>query len=116
MFAKIQRFFESLLGQSKPLDERRRHKRKERRTPLLLQPLDQDLTPSDKSVKGMSLDFSQSGVGFSCTCEKKLECAYISVTIIEDQYSAIGRIRHSRETDTKGTFLYGVEFLNDQEE
>lgn len=116
MLSKIQRFFGSLFGQSKKTPaERRRHERKKRRTPLLLQPLDQDLGPSGNSVEGMSLDFSQSGVGFSCTCDQKLECAYISVAIIEDQYSAIGRIRHSRETETKGTYLYGVEFLNDQE-
>lgn len=114
MFSKISQAFRSLFNQSKP-DERRRHPRKERRTPLTLQPLNEDLASSGTSIEGMSLDFSQSGVGFSCTCEKKLECAYLRVTIIEDQYSAIGRIRHSSETEVKGTFLYGVEFLNDQE-
>jgi len=113
MFSKI---YQAIFGGSKnPKDERRRHPRKERRTPLLLQPLDQDLSSTGASVEGMSLDFSESGIGFSCTCEGKLDCAYLSVTIIEDEYSAIGRIRHVRETDKPGTFLYGVEFLADQE-
>ena len=113
MFSRIRNFFKS--SPQKSDDDRRRHPRVKRETPLLLQPLDEDLTSSGSQIKGMSLDFSQSGIGFSCICEKKLECAYLSVTVIEDKYSAIGRIRHSKETEVRGTFLYGVEFLNDQE-
>lgn len=116
MFSKITEAFRSLFGGSESQENRRRHERHERRTPLMLQPLNQDLANSGTPIKGMSLDFSQSGVGFSCTVTEKLDTAeYLRVTIIEDQYSAIGRIRHSRETEVKGTYLYGVEFLNDQE-
>jgi len=115
MFSKLFQALGSFFSGSNPKQDRRRHPRQERRTPLTLQPLDQDLGPTGSAVEGMSLDFSQSGIGFSCTCEGKLDCAYLSVTIIEDKYSAIGRIRHVRETDTPGTFLYGVEFLADSE-
>jgi len=111
MFSKI---FQAIFGSSKPRDERRRHPRQERKTPLMLQPLNEDLASSGEAVDGMSFDFSESGIGFSCTCDRKLDCAYLSVTIIEDKYSAIGRIRHVRETDKPGTYLYGVEFLADK--
>ena len=115
MFSKLFQLIRSCFGGTKPVSERRRHPRRERQTPLTLRALDQDLSPKGKPVDGMSRDFSESGIGFSCTCGEKLECAYIEVTITEDKYSAIGRIRHVRETEEPGTYLYGVEFLADNE-
>lgn len=115
MFSKLFRSIRSFFGGAKPADERRRHPRQKRRTPLTLRALDQDLSPKGDPIEGMSRDFSESGIGFSCTCDEKFDCAYIRVTVNEDKYSAIGRIRHVSETDQPGTYLYGVEFLADNE-
>ncbi len=112
MFSKIYQSVRALLGKS---ENRRRHPRQSRRTPLILQPFDQDLQATGGPIDGMLRDISQSGVGCSCICDQKPNSPYLQITIAEDKFSAIGKIRHVTETDQPGVYLVGVEFLNDQD-
>ena len=60
----------------------------------------------------MSQNISQMGIGF--VCSEPVSTNYIRITIVEDSFSAIGLIRHSRllEGEVQQYFV-GVEFIDD---
>ena len=93
-------------------DNRRRWTRRKRCTLLTLQELDDDLSMAGNAKWAMSQDISGMGIGF--VCSNPIACNYIRVTVVEDNFSAIGIVRHSRLLNEDQTqYFVGVEFLDD---
>lgn len=92
------------------VDNRRRLKRHQRCTLLTLRELDDDLSPIGSSKWAMSRDINEAGIGF--VCRDEIRSTYLRVLIVEDNYSAIGIVRHSRRM-ADGEYFIGVEFLDD---
>jgi hypothetical protein len=90
---------------------RRRWSRRKRCTLLTIQELDDDLSSVGNSKWAVSRDISQMGIGF--VTKETVSFNYVRVTIVEDNYSAIGIIRHARLLDDQDQYFVGVEFLDD---
>ena len=60
----------------------------------------------------MSSDISRKGIGF--VCDQPVTCNYVRITIVEDNFSAIGIVRHTRQLlKEQGQHFVGVEFLDE---
>ena len=91
---------------------RRRHGRRRRVTLLTIQALQDDLSATGTQMWGMSQNVSPLGIGF--ICESRIIDPYVRITIVEDNCSLIGLIRHGRVFDhASGKYFYGVEYLDD---
>ena len=93
-------------------DNRRRWTRRPRCTLLTLQELDDDFSMVGNVKWAMSRDINGMGIGF--VCSEPIACNYIRVTVVEDDFSAIGIVRHSRLlNEEQQQYFVGVEFLDD---
>ena len=93
-------------------ENRRRHQRFSRVTLLTIQFLDDDLSIIGQPFWGMSQDISESGIGF--LSQTPITANYLRVTVVEDDYSAIAIVRHTRMFDeSTSKYFVGVEFLDD---
>lgn len=59
----------------------------------------------------MSSDISLKGIGF--VCDETVTSNYVRISIVEDNFSAIGIVRHTRQVEEQGQHFVGVEFLDE---
>ena len=94
------------------VENHRRSKRFKRCTLLTLQELDDDLSPIGQTKWAMSRDVNRHGIGF--VSRDQIDSTYIRVTVVEDNFSVIGIVRHSRVLPGGEALFVGVEFLDDE--
>jgi len=93
------------------VENRRRYRRHKRCTLLTLQELDHDLSVIGQSKWAMSRDINDYGIGF--VISGPIHSQYIRVTVVEDNFSAIGVIRHSRQlSGDEESYFVGGEYLD----
>jgi len=91
---------------------RRQASRRRRVTLLTVQPLDGDLALVGEPIWAMSQDISENGMGF--ICQHNLMQDFVQITVVEDNVTQFGVVRHSRIFDQpSGKFFIGVEFMDD---